>query len=74
MVFDTGPLSHFAKADWLGVLKTLSRDKGAVIPDIVQQELRRGASKHPHLERVLACSWLETVELSTDRELQLFAT
>lgn len=44
VVFDTGPLSHFAKADWLGILKILSSDKRAVIPDIVQQELRQGAS------------------------------
>lgn len=73
VVFDTGPLSHFAKADWLGVLKALTSDKRAVIPDIVQQELRQGASSHPHLERVLNCRWLEVVELSSDEELELFA-
>lgn len=74
MVFDTGPLSHFAKSNWLGILKTLSGHQRAVIPDIVHQELRQGASSYPHLERVLACDWLEIVELSSDEELNLFAT
>lgn len=51
----------------------MTSDKRAVIPDIVQQELRQGASSHPHLERVLNCTWLEVVELSSDEELELFA-
>jgi hypothetical protein len=33
LVFDTGPLSHFALAGWLGMLRLLVGDREAVIPD-----------------------------------------
>lgn len=34
-----GPLSHFAKAGWLGVLKMLAPEHRIMIPDVVDAEL-----------------------------------
>jgi hypothetical protein len=34
-VFDTGQLSHFAKKQWLGVLRAVVNDRDALIPDLV---------------------------------------
>jgi hypothetical protein len=40
LVFDTSPLSHFAKQNWLGLLKAVVGERTAVIPDVVVDELR----------------------------------
>ena len=49
-MFDTGPLSHFARARWLNVLKIVRGDKRAVIPEAVVTELKIGAhSDHRRL-------------------------
>ena len=40
LVFDTGPLSHFAKEGWLGVLRAVTGRRTAVVPDTVADELR----------------------------------
>jgi hypothetical protein len=42
LVFDTGPLSHFARQNWLGVLKAIVGDRRALIPDVVVDELCAG--------------------------------
>jgi len=52
-IFDTGPLSHFAKAGCLGLLKLLAGNHPVVIPDVVHAELLDGLSRHPHLNLVL---------------------
>ncbi|NRG41615.1 nucleotide-binding protein [Rathayibacter sp. VKM Ac-2835] len=39
LVFDTGPMRHFAAEGWLGVLKFLAGDRPVVIPDAVEREL-----------------------------------
>ena len=44
-----GPLSHFAKAGWLGVLKMLALEHRIMIPDVVDAELGRGAAQQPGL-------------------------
>lgn len=44
-IFDTGPLSHFALAGWLGVLKAVVADRTALIPDVVADELRIGGGQ-----------------------------
>ena len=42
LVFDTGPLSHFAKQSWLGVLRAVLGQRTAVIRDTVVSELKNG--------------------------------
>lgn len=72
-VLDTGPLSHFARSQWLGALKAVLGDARAVIPDVVATELRNGTGRHAHLQAVLDASWIEVVPLDTDEHLAAFA-
>ncbi|MGW8851202.1 hypothetical protein ACWGNE_25920 [Streptomyces xiamenensis] len=71
-VLDTGPLSHFAKAQWLGVLKILLKEHSVLIPDLVAEELRNGAQQHHHLHSVLEADWIRTVSLETPVQLKAF--
>jgi hypothetical protein len=73
LVFDTGPLSHFAKQQWLGVLRAVVNDRDALIPDAVEVELLAGVGSHPHLQFVLDASWLQPVELVGEVELEAYA-
>ncbi|MFI8854088.1 hypothetical protein ACIGW3_28375 [Streptomyces sp. NPDC053499] len=72
-VLDTGPLSHFAKAQWLGVLKTVLKEFRVVIPDVVAAELRNGSAQHHHLQSVLDADWIETISLESPTELLAYA-
>ena len=65
-VFDTGPLSHFALAGWLGALKAVVAGRSALIPDVVADELRTGADRDNRISAVLLSSWIEVRELQTD--------
>ena len=56
LVFDTGPLSHFAGQGWLGVLRFVLDGRAAVAPDTVIAELQGGLRAHPHLQLVLDAS------------------
>lgn len=67
-VFDTGPLSHFAKEGWLGCLRAVVGTRRAIIPDTVVRELQEGVHRYPHLQAVLDASWIEQRELVTELE------
>jgi predicted nucleic acid-binding protein len=71
-VLDTGPLSHFAQAQWLGVLKVVLKEYRVLVPDVVSDELRKGAGRHPYLRSVLEAEWIETVPLETPAQLSAF--
>ena len=73
LVFDTGPLSHFARARRLDVLEAVVGKRRAVIPRAVVQELQVGTSRHNSIETVLDAAWLEHRELTQDSELIKFA-
>lgn len=74
LIFDTGPLSHFARAGWLEVLKDVVGDaRQAVIPDIVARELRVGARRHAELSLVLTAEWISHRTLATDDQIKQFA-
>jgi predicted nucleic acid-binding protein len=72
LVFDEGPLSHFAEAGWLGLLELVVDGGQAWLPDTVQSELSRGVDRHPHLRQVLSASWL-TLRTVGPSELVAFA-
>jgi predicted nucleic acid-binding protein len=72
-VLDTGPLSHFARSQWLGVLKVILKDVQVLIPDVVQAEVRNGAVQHGYLQAVLDAEWIEVVSLNTAEQLAAFA-
>lgn len=57
-VFDTGPLSHFARGGWLGALKFLTGDTPSWIPEAVVRELTDGQHQYNHLGLVLTAEWL----------------
>ncbi|WOI58827.1 hypothetical protein [Streptomyces fradiae] len=65
-------MSHFAKAQWLGVLKSVLKDHSVVIPDVVADELRTGAEQIHHLRSVLEAEWIRTVVLETPEQLAAF--
>lgn len=73
LVFDTGPLSHFAKENWLGVLKAVVGARRAVIPDVVVGELEEGSVRDSRLNAVLGATWLERIPLESDEEIRAFA-
>lgn len=65
LVFDTGPLRHFAIQQWLGVLRFITRDRTVYIPDTVHRELHNSVSYEPAIQSVLDADWI-TVHHSTD--------
>jgi predicted nucleic acid-binding protein len=73
LVFDTGPLSHFARQSWLGVLKAVVGDRTAIIPDVVVDELTAGSQTDSRLQTVLDADWIERRELRSDAELLAFS-
>jgi predicted nucleic acid-binding protein len=73
LVFDNGPLSHFARENWLGVLKAIVGDRRALIPDTVVVELERGARTDPRIQAVLDAGWLERHQLVAPAEVAAFA-
>jgi predicted nucleic acid-binding protein len=73
LIFDTGPLSHFARENWLGVLKAVVGERIAVIPDVVVHELREGASRDNRINAVLEAGWIEHRDLNGDDEIVEFA-
>lgn len=65
LVFDTGPLRHFAAQGWLRALEFLAGDRPIVVPESVERELRHQAHELPALNQVLDAPWI-TVDRSDD--------
>jgi len=65
LVFDTGPMRHFAQHGWLGVLKFLAAGRPVLIPDSVDGEIRRQVPDVPELQQVLDAEWIR-VDRSDD--------
>ncbi|MCY4068925.1 MAG: hypothetical protein OXE79_07450 [Acidimicrobiaceae bacterium] len=70
LVFDTGPLSHFARSQRLDALRAVVADRAAVIPEAVVDELKRGAHQHPDIGVVLEADWIEHRLIQTDAEAE----
>lgn len=68
LVFDTGPLSHFAEAGWLKILQALAGDRKVLIPELVRDEVAQATHAHPFLVQVLDAEWIE-VDRSDDTHL-----
>lgn len=73
LVFDTGPLSHFATAGWLGALKAVVGNRGAIIPETVVSELQRGAQTDQRLQQVLNADWIQHRPLTDAAELEAYS-
>ncbi|MCY3893293.1 MAG: nucleotide-binding protein [Acidimicrobiaceae bacterium] len=72
-MFDTGPLSHFARAGLLDALQLVVGERRAVIPAAVRNELRNGAHLHPSVQAALDATWIETHELKSTQETAAFS-
>lgn len=65
LVFDTGPLRHFAQQGWLGVLRFVAGGRPVLIPESVEREIRE-QSREAHLLRgILEADWIH-VDRSDD--------
>jgi predicted nucleic acid-binding protein len=58
IVFDTGPLRHFALRGWLGVLKYITSEKSAIIPESVEYELLEQKNDKPSLAQIFDEDWI----------------
>lgn len=68
-VFDTSPLSAFARAGRLDLLEARFGDTARWTLE-VQDEIRQGVSAHPHLDDVLGAEWLgEPIRLTEPSDL-----
>ncbi len=72
-VFDSAPLSCFARANKLVLLEQLTSNHERVTTRAVLEELDEGARDHPALRQVHALEWLRVEAVDGLPELRLFA-
>jgi predicted nucleic acid-binding protein len=73
LVFDTSPLSHFARAGELQTLAELTVSHDRFVTQAVLDELDKGAQRHQLLASVLEVPWLIGVRVDGLDELAAFA-
>lgn len=73
LVFDSAPLSAFARARQLGLLDTLTAADDRVTTQAVLDEIRTGVRDFPDLADALTLPWLRVERLDNLDELRLFA-
>ncbi|WP_420445307.1 hypothetical protein [Candidatus Poriferisodalis sp.] len=73
LVFDTGPLRHFAQAGWLGVLEETVGERRAIIPMAVLAELESASHRFPDVADAADADWITRYELRSYEEVSTFA-
>jgi predicted nucleic acid-binding protein len=73
LVFDSSPLSHFARADELETLAEITASHERFVTQAVLDELSRGVADHPLLADVSRLPWLVRVRSDSLAELAVFA-
>lgn len=73
LVFDTGPLSCFARAGRLDMLREIVSEAHCVATTVVIREIANGVAFHPSLQVVLDAEWLHGMALETRGEIDLLA-
>lgn len=73
LVFDSSPLSHFARAGHLDTLRGISSSMRRVTTRAVLGELERGEDRWPELREIRSVDWIEIVAVDELPELALFA-
>jgi predicted nucleic acid-binding protein len=68
LVFDTGPMRHFALQGWLRILEVLAVGRRVVIPQSVAVEIQDQARDEPALLQILEADWIQ-VDRGTDTSL-----
>ena len=72
-VFDSAPLSCFARARQLPILDRLTAGNERVTTRAVIDEIRNGVARFPELQDVLDLAWLRVESADSLDELRLFA-
>ncbi len=70
---DTGPLSHFARAGWLGVLQMLAPGNVILIPDTVEREIQGACGVHTWLNQVFTHNWIQVAPIQTEAEIDAYS-
>ncbi len=70
---DTGQLSHFARAGWLGVLQMLAPGNVIVIPDTVEREIQEACGVNAWLAQILTHSWIEVAPIQSEAEIDAYS-
>lgn len=73
LVFDTGPLRHFAQADWLGILEEIVGERRAVIPMAVLAELESTSHRFPEVADAVDAPWVDHYRLHSYEEMAALA-
>lgn len=73
LIFDTSPLSHFARIESLEVLRVVVGERRSIIPQAVVVELQRGVQNDLRIRAVLEASWIEQRDTQADDELAAYA-
>lgn len=73
LIFDTSPLSHFARAGELRTLANLTASFDRFATQAVLDELSRGARQHSSLTEIERITWLRRVRVDSLDELATFA-
>lgn len=71
-IFDDGPLSHFAEAGWLGLVRSWVGENEAWLPETVRRELGAGVDANPHLRAILEAQWLTPRSIDSGAEIAMF--
>lgn len=74
LIFDTGPLSHFARTESLEVLRIIAGERRCIVSEAVVAELQRGVQRDSRIQAVLEAGWIEQREAQDDDELAAYAT
>lgn len=74
LVFDTSPLSHFARAGELATLRKLVDGFECVTTKAVLGELRKGAAEHTAIEDAIRSRWIDIVPCDDLEVLYLFGS
>lgn len=73
LVFDTGPLRHFAQAGWLGVLEEIVGERRAIIPMAVLGELESTSHRFPEVADAVNAPWVDHHQLHSYEEMSALA-
>ena len=73
LVFDTGPLRHFAQAGWLVVLEEVVGERRAIVPRAVLAELESTSHRFPEVADAVDAAWVTHYELSSFEEITAYA-
>ena len=74
LVFDTGPLRHFATQGWLKVLRFVVQTRSVYIPDSVEAELKAAEYSLPELRDVRGADWIKVIRSDEVDVLTAFST